>query len=58
MDGWLLETCRSHRAVAGGLGKGMGEKFTTQRATKIAARGFSVDAFSKLAKELTNQDSL
>jgi hypothetical protein len=39
----LLETRGSHRAVAGGLGKGLGEKFATQPAAKVAAGGFSVD---------------
>ena len=34
----------------------MGEKFTTQRATEIAAGGFPVNALGKHTKKLTNQD--
>jgi hypothetical protein len=35
----------------------MGEKFTTQRATKVAAGGFPVNTIGKIATKLTNQES-
>ena len=38
----VCETRRSHRAVAGGLGKGLAGKSATQRPTQIAAGGFPV----------------
>jgi hypothetical protein len=50
----ICETRRSHRPIVGRLGTGMGEKFTTQRATKIAAGGFPLHAIGKFAKELNN----
>jgi hypothetical protein len=34
----------------------MGEKSATQRATKVAAGGFWVNALGELAKELINQE--
>ena len=37
----VCETRGSHRAVAGGLGKGLAGESTTQRATKVAAGEFS-----------------
>ena len=38
----VCETRGSHRAVAGGLGKGLAGKSATQRATEVAAGGFPV----------------
>ena len=35
----VCETRGSHRAIAGGLGKGLAGKSATQRATKTAANG-------------------
>jgi hypothetical protein len=39
------------------LGKELAGKSATQRATKVAAGGFSVNAIGTFAKELTNQES-
>src|SRR5208282_6639289 len=52
----LLETRRSHRAVAGRLGKGMGEKFATQCATDVGAGGFPAAVGCRRAIELTRGD--
>ena len=38
----VCETRGSHRAVAGGLGKGLAGKSAMEHATEIAARGFTV----------------
>ena len=53
----ICETRGSHRAVAGGLGKGMGEKSATQRAAKIAAGGFPVAAGCRRAIELSQMSN-
>src|ERR1039457_6720607 len=49
----VCETRGSHRAVAGGLGKGLAEKSTTQRATEVAAGGFPVATGGYRAIQLT-----
>jgi hypothetical protein len=48
----VCETCRSHRTVASGLGKGLAGKSATRRATEVAAGGFPVDGESHYAIEL------
>ena len=49
----VCETRGSHRAVAGGLGKGLAGKSATQRATKVAAGGFPVAGGCRRAIQLT-----
>ena len=49
----VCETRGSHRAVAGGLGKGLAGKSATQWATQIATRGFPVAVGYRRAIELT-----
>jgi hypothetical protein len=49
----VCQTRGSHRAVAGGLGKGLAGESTTQRATKVAACGFPVAGGYRRAIELT-----
>src|ERR1035441_10010209 len=51
----VCETPGSHRAVAGGLGKGVAGKSATQRATQIAAGEFPVAVGCHGAIELTLQ---
>ena len=48
----VCETRGSHRAVAGGLGKGLAGKSATQHATEIVAGGFPVIGVGDFSDEL------
>jgi len=51
----VCETRGSHRAVAGGLGKGMAGKSATQRANKVAAGGFPAANGANRTVKLTSR---